>query len=227
MAAVPAGYKLSKGILVRDSDRSQGVHLLVGTAAIGTVALGAGSAVVGSLAASELHIGEVGVFTKRIADSFARPADTTAYTINDVIGATVSDTGTTALRGLSLARAVGRGVVLRHFGVTFDKTDFLPTLRVHLFTVAAPTTALVGDNLALVEYDANVAQDLGAFDLPAHVLRDSGNDFTIAFRDDLDLLLEPADADSNIYYRLQIIAGTSITPSSGMTVRVNAAAVSS
>lgn len=174
-------------------------------------------------AASELHIGEVGMATVDLTDSWTRVADTNAYTIADVIAATVSNTDTTALRSLALGRSGTRGFALRFLSVAFQKTDFLPTIRVHFYNVAAPTTALAGDNVTFVQYYANRAQKLGFVDLPAHTLYHAGDDYTNAYKDNLDLILVPVAG--LIYYRLEIVGGTSITPSSAMPVNLRLRAV--
>lgn len=158
-----------------------------------------------------------GVFVEQ-RDSFTRPADTTAYGIGDVLSATTSNTGTTALRGLELARTNGGSGYITSWAVTVNHTTFLPRIRVHLYTVAAPTTALNGDNGAFVELDANVPEWVASFDLPNFVLSaGAGADMVRAVRDDLRIPFKCATTDSYLYYRYEVLDAA--TPASGKTVR--------
>lgn len=166
-----------------------------------------------------------------LSDTFTRPTDTTPYTIGDVIAATVSTTATTALRSLTLGRAVGKPFTLRYLSLATNKTDFLPTVRVHLYSVSNPAaspnsgTALVGDNVAMVQSYNNVSVRRGHIDLPAMVLgHAAGDDYTYASRDEMDFLFAPASDDTKLYYRLEIVAGSSITPSSGQSFTLRARA---
>lgn len=175
----------------------------------------------------------------RKTDTFTRPTDTTPYTIGDVISATTSNTGTTALRGLQLAEAPGEPFRLTGWSLATNKTDFLPTVRVHLYMVSNPAaapnngTALVGDNTPMVQTYDNVPVRVCAFDLPAMVLQHgSGDDLTYASRfEDLDIIVPVARTnegytdDSYIYYRYEIVGGSSITPSSAQSFRTRAYAL--
>lgn len=166
---------------------------------------------------------------RRVVDVFARPANVTQYAANDVIAASESDSATSGLRPLALASDPGKPFWLTYFSLATNKTDFPCTVRVHLYSVAKPTTAIAGDNVTFVQYYANVAQRLGSFDLPTLALQHAGDDYVFASRDDLRLLLVPAnvnatnDEEHSIYYRLEIVSGTP-TPSSGQSFTVRAVA---
>ena len=175
----------------------------------------------------------------RAVDEFTRPSDISAYTIGDVIAATVSLTSTTPLRGLALALAPGEPFRLAGWSLATNKTDFLATVRVHLYSVpdtaAAPNsgTALVGDNVPMVQTYNNLAVRLGQFDLPALALQHAaGDNLVFASRfEDLDIVLSPASNTGGyaeavkVYYRYEIVGGSSITPASGQKFYTRASAL--
>lgn len=159
------------------------------------------------LLAGENHIGEVGGKGIEARDEFTRPDDATAYIADDVISATTSDTATTALRGLTLARKVGGTGYLRFWEIAVDHTTFLPRIRVHLYTVAAPTTALPGDNTLMVRKYANMPQKVGSFDMPALALPGGAgaHDMVYAVKDDLNIAFKCDAADTKLYYRYETL----------------------
>lgn len=160
-------------------------------------------------------------------DTFTRPANTDAYGATDVISATVSDTATTPLRSLDLALYPGKAFWLVYLRLETNLDTFAGTARVHFYTVAAPDTAVPGDNVAFVRAYANTEDYIGYVDLPAFT--DVGDEME-AFRDDVRLLCQPAGdgasetADSKIYYRIALTAGTP-TPASGQSFTIEARAV--
>ena len=178
----------------------------------------------------ELAIGEDGVLlTQNVQESdggglfqslsFNRPSDTTPYTINDRIGPTTDNTGVTPIQGVELTRADGRPSLLVRCRIAIQKVDFLPTLRVHFYNSGAPSgTALVGDNAAFVRTFNNLPNRIGSITLPTLTAE---SDHAVAMTSELSFVLYPASGSRLIYPVLQIVAGTSITPSSAMPVRVD------
>jgi hypothetical protein len=160
-------------------------------------------------------------YAVEVQDTFTRPANTTQYAANDAIAATASDTGTTVLRSLALASYPGKPFWLVYLRLETDLDTFTPQVRVHLFNVAAPDTAVSGDNVAFTRAYANTEDYIGYVDLPAQA--DVGDE-TSAYRDDVRMLCAPAAATTNVYYRLEIISGTP-TPSSGQSFTLTARAV--
>lgn len=164
-------------------------------------------------------------FAIEVQDTFTRPANTDAYAANDAISATTSDTGTTALRSLALASYPGKPCWLVYLRLETSKADFAGTVRVHFYKVAAPDTAVAGDNAAFTLAYANTEDYIGYVDLPAFA--DFG-DMAMASRDDVRLLLAPLDgdpgdttADARVYYRLELISGTP-TPDSAQSFTLTA-----
>lgn len=157
--------------------------------------------------ASEVHQGEMGGKGLEARDEFTRPNDATPYAADDVISADTSDTGTTPLRGLTLARKQGGTGYIRYWEISTDHTTFLPRIRVHLFTVAAPTTAVPGDNVLMVRKYANMPQRVYSFDMPALALPPGAgaHDMVYAIKDDLNVAFKCDAADTKIYYRYELL----------------------
>ena len=160
-------------------------------------------------------------YAVEVQDTFTRPTNTDQYSANDSISATTSDTGTTPLRSLALASYPGKPFWLVFLALRTNKDDFAGTVRVHFYNVAAPDTAVSGDNAGFTRAYANVEDYIDYVDLPA--FSDQGN-FASAKREDVRILLAPAAGASSIYYRLELISGTP-TPSSGQSFTLVARAV--
>lgn len=162
-------------------------------------------------------------YAVEVQDTFTRPGagDTTQYSLNDVISATTSNTGTTELRPLALGPYPGKPFWLTYLALRTNLDTFICTVRVHFYTVAAPATAVNGDNAAFSRAYANVAQYIGFADLPA--LSDYG-DLAAAQNPDIRMLLAPAAGSASVYYRLEIVSGTP-TPSSGQSFTLVARSV--
>jgi len=137
--------------------------------------------------------------------SFTRPADTNNYAANDVVASTVSDTGTTPLLGLTLARANGVGGYITSWRVTTNNTSWVAALRVDLYTVAAPTTALTGDNVASAPKFANDGEFIASFELPSFTTP-TGSNLRRASRDDLRIPFKPAAGDTKVFFRYVLLA---------------------
>ena len=168
-----------------------------------------------TLLAGEAHIGAVGGQSLVVGDETIRPANTTAYTAGDAISADASDSGTTPLRSLAVGRVTGGSGTLAKFRLMTDQAACVAAIRVHLYTVAAPAGAIVGDNVPMTLLYANKAQRIGHIDLPALATSTVAGASTGAASQDLDTRMEIkcAAGDQNIYYRLETL--TAFTPASG------------
>lgn len=160
-------------------------------------------------------------------DSFSRPADTNAYAANDVIAADTSDSDTTALRGLTLARLAGGGGYITSVTIAVNQTDFTPTsgLKLHLFNTSAPTTALGGDNAAFAEVAANIDEWIASISLSVPALSGgAGADMVRITDDTLRVPYKCAwnsttkSGDTKLYYRLETLSG--VTPGSAKTFEI-------
>ena len=167
--------------------------------------------------ASENFIGKIGGVSITIGDETARVSDGNAYAAGDAIGATVSDTGTTVLRALAVGRAAAaqNSGWLTKFRLMTDQVACTARIRVHYYTLAAPTGPIVGDNVQMTILYTNKAQRIGHIDLPAFTTSTVTGSSTAAYSQDIDTRLKfcCASGDANIYYRLETLDG--FTPASG------------
>lgn len=146
------------------------------------------------------------------------------YSGGDVISATVSDTATTPLRSVTLGRVGeggGEGYVV-YWEVTTDNVSFVPRIRVYLYTVAQPTTAIQGDNVASAPKFANLGEFIATFDLPA-LATPTGADYNIAVRDDLRIPFQCAAGSKEVYYRY-VLLDSDANEAAGQEMRTRAVA---
>ena len=166
-------------------------------------------------AATELHLGEVGGNTIIVGDETTRVSDGNAYTAGDAISATTSNTGTTPLRSLAVARVAGGSGYITKIRLMTDQVACVAQIRVHFYTVAAPAAVVVGDNVPMTLMYANKAQRIGHVDLTALTTSTVvGSTSDAAVTNDLTtrLAFKCANGDQNIYYRLETL--TTFTPNS-------------
>ncbi len=160
-------------------------------------------------AATEAHLGAVGGATNVVGDETTRPTNTTPYAAGDAISATVSDTATTVLRGL----AVGRAAAAQNSGyitkirLMTDQVACVARIRVHLYTLATPTGAVVGDNVQMTLLYLNKAIRIGHVDLPAFATSTVSTNSTAAVSSDttIRMAFRCVAGDVNIYYRLETL----------------------
>lgn len=163
------------------------------------------------------HRGQSGGVAIVVTDAWSRPADATPYAQYDRIAADTNDTGTTPLRSVAIARVPGGSGYITFWEIVTNLTTFLAQIRVHLYTVAQPPTAMPGDNGAFAGKFANSLKRVGQIDLPTMALPGAtGSDLVRAYRDDIRLPFQCADGDTNIYYAYEI-TGSGLTPASGQT----------
>jgi len=171
----------------------------------------AGGLQIGGITAGEPHIGEVGGNLLRTSTEFTRPADTTGYSINDVVS---NNTGTTT--PIALANAVrvngGTGYVVRA-SITTDKKSIVPQFRVHLYN--ANDATLSADNANWQDKYADAGKRLGYFDLPAmNTGADTTNSDMSRTQDStLRHAIKAAANTTTIYAVLETL--TAFTPASG------------
>ena len=160
------------------------------------------------LDSGELHAGQVGGQSVLIGDETTRPADTTAYAAGDAISATVSDTGTTALRSLAVGRKVGGTGYLTKFRLMTNQAACVAMIKVHFYNVAAPTGPIVGDNVQMTLLYLNKSQRIGSIILPSLATSTvaGGSTASVAQDDTTRMHFKCAVADQNIYYRLETLS---------------------
>jgi hypothetical protein len=142
-----------------------------------------------SLADSENHIGQIGGTTKIVKGSFSRPANTTAYAVNDI----VSDNFVQVIK--PSARIVGGTGYITGFKLVTNKV-ITPRFRVH-FGKSLDFFTTFTDNVVNnpVYSDLTNPNYLGYVDLPA---LSSGGNTTCAISMDNTQRIPFASTDSNI-----------------------------
>ena len=120
--------------------------------------------------ASENHIGEVGGRTVRVAATFARPADTSAYAALDTVSTSTSAPVVITFSGMARINA-GSGYITKARIMTDQKTNSA-RYRLHLFHTA-PT--LTNDNAAFPLLWADRANRVGKIDFSPMTTEDATN----------------------------------------------------
>jgi len=160
-----------------------------------------------------------GIYSNRVAASgrlvvvsaeFTRPADTTAYTIGDLVGNATS--GAVPLTIANCARVdAGSGYIVRAALIT-DLKSITPSFRVHVFN-AAPTQS--NDNAAYRALYADVSKRVGEFVLgPMSTPADTTNS-TLSRALDMNLRIPFACASGtrNLLFLFETLSA--FTPASG------------
>lgn len=157
-----------------------------------------------ALLAGEAHVGEVGGSLVVNRDNFDALA-AGDYAANDVIAADANTTATTPLRGITVARVAGGAGYLVAARATNEVAAWAAGVRLDLYTVAAPTTALTGDNVASAPKFANDPQYVGSIEF-ATMASPTGSDLRRGNRDDIRIPFQCATGDAKLYYRVVTLA---------------------
>ena len=155
----------------------------------------------------------VGGFSAVVSGTFSRPADTTAYTIGDIV-ANSTTAGSVAPVALAVARANGgTGSILRA-RLSTTKTGLAGTeiFRVHLFTTS-PTVSS-GDNAA-ISVAGRAAGYIGAFDVTMSQVYNDGAKGIAGPLQGSQVVFVAGGATTNVWAVLE--ARTAYTPASGET----------
>ncbi len=130
-----------------------------------------------------------------IAANFARPADTTAYAVNDAVSNHA--TAPAIITFVDMARVAGGSGYIVKAELCTDQAACIAAFRLHLFTTSVTP---INDNAAHTALWANRASRVGFIDFPAVAQEGSGS--TSAFALWVGQLLYVADATS-LYGLLQ------------------------
>lgn len=152
-------------------------------------------------------------FMTVVNDTFTRPANTTAYSANYAVAAATTDTGTTVLRSLGVARVNGGSGYITGIRVWTGHTGISPRIRVHFYSTNAPPTAVPGDGSGMTVMFANAAYRIGHYDLPAMNSGTSGSDASWSSDISLRMPFVCWSGTTNLYYRLETL--DAFTPASG------------
>lgn len=168
------------------------------------------------LAAGEAHVGQIGGTTTRIALDFTRPANTTAYTANDVVSSNAALTLTNALR-----RNGSSGYITSLTVTTDNSTAMTPRLRVHFASTSTGVGTVLTDNSPVANTYALLADQyyLGYIDLPAMVSTGAN---TASYTRDITSrlpIMGKAGEGAQIYCLIETL--DAFTPSSGQKFTVS------
>jgi len=134
-----------------------------------------------SVPASELHIGKISGQGDSIHCEFARPSDTTAYSINDVVGPAV----TGLLSFTNISRVVGGSLYIVKARLMTNQSTNTATYRLHLYQTTSP--AAIADNAQFAILWANRAVRMGYIDFDPVTTEGTGSDCVISLNKDIRL----------------------------------------
>ena len=170
--------------------------------------------VAATLVAAEVHAGEVGGNLIMISTEFTRPADTTAYTANDVVS---DNTTTTTMQALAnAARVSGGSGYIVGIRIATDKKSIVPALRVHFFNTTGAT--LAGDNVAYKEVYADGSKRVAYYDMPAMTTAVDTTNSDMSRSVDMTMRIPYTCVATSLYYVLETL--TAFTPASGEKITV-------
>jgi len=165
--------------------------------------------------ASENHLGEIGGRTVRVAATFARPADTTAYAALDTVSTSTS--APVVITFSSMARInAGSGYITKARIMTDQKTNSA-RFRLHLFHTA-PT--LTNDNAAFPLLWADRANRVGKIDFSPVTTEDATNSTCAeSMNDAVRLSFTCETANTALYGILETL--DAFTPASGQNFYIS------
>ncbi len=144
--------------------------------------------------------------------SFARPADTTAYAVNDAVANSTS--APTILTFANAARIAGGSGYIVKAELCTDQAACIAAFRLHLFTTSVTP---VNDNAAYTSLWTNRLSRVGFIDFPAVAQEGSGS--TSAFALWVGQLLYVTDSATASLYGL-LETKTAFTPASAQNFSI-------
>lgn len=162
-----------------------------------------------TLAASELHLGEVGGNLFPVSVEFTRPNDTTPYTAGDVVSDNATTTTMQAIA--NAARVSGGGGYIVGVRIATDKKSVTPRFRIHFFNTNGATVS--GDNLAYKEVYADSSKRVFFHDMPAMTTATDTTNSDMSRATDKDARIPYTCAATSLYFVLEAL--DAFTPASG------------
>lgn len=172
------------------------------------------STVVATIGPSEYHIGQIGGTTSLVGNSFDRPANTTGYSINDIVSSGSAMIIKPCARVLN-----GTGYITAFKLVTNSLVT--PRIRVHIGKTSTFFTTLT-DNVANNQTFSDLSGDnyIGYVDLPA--LASGGNTTSALINDNTQRVpYETSTANLELFFVLETL--DAFTPISGQTFQLTIA----
>lgn len=168
----------------------------------------------GAAAAGENHIGEVGGNLIRVATEFTRPADTTAYSANDVVSDSTS--GTTMQALANAARVSGGSGYIVGIRISTDKKSITPQFRIHFFSTNGATVS--NDNAAWQDKYADVGKRIAYYDMAAMTTGADTTNSDMSRAVDMTMRIPYVCAGTSLYFVLETLSA--FTPASGQKITV-------
>lgn len=160
-----------------------------------------------SMEASEVHIGSIGGHGVTVDTEFSRPADTTAYAVNDVVGPSV----TGLIPFTNIARANGLPFYIVKARLMTNQSTNVAQFRLHLYKNNTPIA--IADNAPFQLLWANRLVYVGFIDFEAMTTGGSGSDCATSLNKDIRLHVCPSQDSRNLYGILA--TKTAFTPANG------------
>lgn len=161
------------------------------------------------LTAGEAHLGELGGNLLSVAVEFTRPADTTAYGINDVVSDSTS--ATTMQEIANAGRVSGGSGYIVGIRIATDKKSITPQLRIHLFNTSGATLSV--DNANWQDKYADVAKRIAYYDMPAMTTGADTTNSDMSRTVDMTMRIPYICTATSLYFVLETL--TAFTPASG------------
>ena len=120
-----------------------------------------------------------GTITAKTSASFTRPANTTAYAVNDVLGTSVA--GSPVLTFTNVSRVTGRGAYIQRARLVKNGTTVTSaTFRLYLYASSPSGLSSLVDNDPWPMLWANRAIRIGFIDFPTMITGGTGSDSSAA-----------------------------------------------
>jgi hypothetical protein len=165
------------------------------------------TAVLEALPAGEAHIGALGGAIAIVSAELTRPANTSAYTIGDVVSD--STVASTLLTFTGAARVTGGSGYITKVRLETNQSTNVAQMRLWLYTINNPT--VVADNVPMTLLYTNKANRIGYIDIPSCATEMAGSDSAQA-QDGTIRFAFRCGADANLYGLLE--TKTAFTPTS-------------
>jgi hypothetical protein len=152
-----------------------------------------------------------------VSATFARPANTTAYTLGDVISSVVSGTVPAPMILGPLVRGLGSSGWIIAAKITTNNPNSVQVVTAHLYN--AVPSIMPADNVPMYEkfVDDPLKIDTIAFAAMATPVDGSDSDLARSISDSLRIPFVCAGADNKLYVVLQDSTTAGDTPASGQT----------
>lgn len=152
---------------------------------------------------------EAGDNLVRVSVEFTRPADTTPYSIGDVVSDSASATTMQAIA--NAAQAAGGSGEIMGIRLSTDKKSITPRIRVHFFSTNGAT--LSADNAAWQDKYADISKRVAYYDMPAMTTPTDTSNSDMSRSVDMTMQIPYICAATSLYFVLEAL--DAFTPSNG------------